>query len=478
MNKSTEQLEDPKFYLESFCKIKTKKGGLAPFILNEAQKDLFNTLAVDNRIIILKARQIGFSTAATGWIYHKTITTPGTNSAIIGYNGDLTKELLDKVKMFYSSTPIAMRPTIQYNSKTEITFPKINSKIMILPSTENVGRGYTFQNVLATELSMWEKADEKMVALENSVPIDGKIIVESTPNGVGNLYHKMWMTDNDYRKKEYGWWWLYTEEEIETIRRRMNNPMKFAQEYGLEFLASGRLVFGEETINRQREKIWKAGQPYESEDRIYIPRMEDEFIVYKDPVEGRQYVAGVDTSEGVTGGDYSVCVFFDRTTGEEVAFYRGHIAPDKLAEKIDKWGRRYNNALMTVEANNHGLVTLTVLKQLIYPTLYFRPAKFDTISNPWSDKLGWKTTVMTRPILIDEFNQVMRDGHLTIHTKEITDEMSVFIFDRQNAMVAQEGFHDDCIFAAAIAFQGFKVLYDKKLDQINYSAHLPDNYSY
>lgn len=476
---ASERLKDPKFYLENFCKIKGKTPGLIPFILNEPQKDLFNTLNLMNRIIILKARQMGFSTAATGWIYHKTITTPGTTSAIIGYNSDLTKELLDKVKMFYNTTPNDLRPTIQYNSKFEISFPKINSKILVLPSTENVGRGYTLHNVLATELAMWDKAEEKMVALENSVPIDGKIIIESTPNGVGNLYHKMWVGDNDYTKKEYGWWWLYDEEHIETIRRRMNNPQKFAQEYGLEFLASGRPVFDQNAVTRQRKNILRVGdQVIDPDGTVHTVVQKGDWRFYKKPNANDIYVFGVDTSEGVTGGDYSVAVIFNRMTGEEVGMFRGIIAPDKFAEELNRVGREYNNAMMVVESNNHGLVTITVLKQLFYPTLYFRPAKFESISSPWSDKLGWKTTTMTRPLLIDDLNQVLRDAEITLHSKEILDEMNVFIYDKNNAMTPQEGFHDDCIFATGIAYQGFKVLYDKPLDQIDYEDHLPKTHTY
>ena len=154
------QMRDPKFYLEHFVKIKTKDKGLQPFVLNEAQKDLYNTLSENQRVIILKARQLGFSTAVTGYFYHKTITTPGCNTALIGYNTELVTELLDKVKTFYRTTPDALRPTIHYNSKYEISFPKIDSKIMVLPSTENVGRGYTLNYVLATEVAFWEKAEE------------------------------------------------------------------------------------------------------------------------------------------------------------------------------------------------------------------------------------------------------------------------------------------------------------------------------
>lgn len=472
-------LEDPKFYLESFCKIKTKAKGLAPFILNEAQKDLFNTLTYANRIIILKSRQIGFSTAATGWLYHKTIMTPGSTTALVGYNSDLTSEFLDKVKTFYRTTPEEFRPTIHYNSKFEVSFPKIDSKILVLPSTETVGRGYTIHNCLISELAFFDKADEKMTAIENSVPIDGKIIIESTPNGQSNKYHQMWVQDdNGYEKKEYGWWWHYSEEDIDLIRKRMNNPRRFAQEYSLEFLASGRLVFDIDTIKKQRKNILKVGSEIDFNGKKHIVYEKDKLRIYKPPEPDHNYVCGVDVSEGVDGGDYSVAIIFDRKTGEEVAFYRGHVSPDRLSVFLDKWGRLYNNALMAVEINNHGLTTVTVLKQLMYPCLYFRQSKYDSMGSSWTEKIGWRTTKITRPLLIDDFGQALRDDNLILHSKEMIEELSTFVYNDNNDAVAQSGLHDDTIFAAGIAFQGFKVMYSGKLEQVNYNEHMPSSSPY
>lgn len=475
MSNNIQQLGDPRFYLENFCKIKGKEGkGLEPFILKPAQLDIFNTIQRHNRIIIMKARQIGFSTAVTGFLYHKTITAAGVTTALVGYNNDLTAELLDKIKTFYRTTPDAIKPTIHYNSKYEISFPKVDSKILVLPSTENVGRGYTINNALLTELPFWDKAEEKMVTLEASVPINGKIIIESSPGAVGDYFHRMWVSENDYIKKEYGWWWNYTEAEIETIRRRMNNPRKFNNNYALEFLISGRAVFTEEAIALQRKRVLKVGDTVElSDGSLHKVREEEGLRIYKPPESGHFYVVGADCSEGVTGGDYSVGVIVDRTTGEEVAFWRGLIAPDKFGKVLNKWGRHYNNALMVVEAEAHGNVVLNILKQLLYPALYFRPARFDTIGNPWSDKLGWKTTKLTRPILIDEFEQSTREDTIILHSKETVDEMTVFIYNDANNMIAMDSYHDDCIFATAISLQGFKVISDKPMTQVDYGQHLP-----
>lgn len=474
-------IKDPKEYLERFTKIKSKEKGIIPFKLNAAQLDLFNTIRKNSRIITLKARQLGISTAVAGYIYHSTITTPGITSVLIGYNADLAAEFLDKIKTFYKTTPASLRPQIHYNSRNEISFPALDSKILVLPSSENVGRGYTIFNCLVSELAFFDKAEEKMLAIENAVPKNGKIIVESTPNGIGNLYHRMWMAeDNGYVKKEYGWWWLYTEEEIENIKKRINDPMRFAQEYGLEFLSTGRPVFDLNVIKTMAKKhVLKVGDIIKDGDgKIHIVVLEDDFRVYKQPNPNDKYAIGVDVAEGVTGGDYSTVIVWNRATGEECAMYRGHIPPDKFGVLINKWGRKYNNALAVVEINNHGLTTVTALRNLMYPQMYFRQSKFDTMGTPWSDRIGWKTTKVTRPLLIDDFAEALREGSLIIHSKELYDEMLTFIYDDSGNMVTSHGFHDDLIFAGAIGFQGFKVLYNGTLDQIDYSEHLPNSTPY
>ena len=441
------KLLDPKWYLEKFTKIKGKTPGLRPFILNEAQKDLFNSLNVNPRVIICKARQIGFSTAVTGFLYHKTITTPGTNTALIGYNSDMTAELLDKVKTFYRTTPESIRPQIQYNSKYEISFPAIDSKILVLPSSDNVGRGYTLHNVLLTELAFWENAEEKMLAIENAVPQDGTIVIESTPNAIGNKYHRMFLADNDYDKKEYGWWWHYSEEEIEVIRKRINDPLRFAQEYSLEFLSSGRPVFDTRLVKRLREGILKEGDDVKHEDGTItkVEVSDDEVVQYFKPEKDGKYILGADVAEGVTGGDFSTFTILDKNTGHEVAFWRGHMSPDKFGAFLDKWGRIYNDALMVVEVNNHGLTTITALKNKQYPQLYFRPAtKMDTMSQKFSDRLGWKTTKLTRPLMIDDLRESLADGSIKIHSSKTLDEMLTFVFNDNGDMVCQSSFHDDC----------------------------------
>ena len=618
-------LKDPRFFLQNFTKIKGKTpGSLIPFKLNDAQLDLFNAINEHSRIIVLKGRQMGFSTGVVGNFYHRTITNPGTTTALIGYNSELTAELLDKVKTFHRSTPDELRPVLHYNSKYEISFPSIDSKIIVLPSTENVGRGYTLHNCvsartrvkhetkgfinadeviegdrimdghgmwnevivvqektterdmvvfctegcseilettddhkiliwrerptwvkakyvqkgdqiafpdikdyecyprmdgyrwsyitrrlesrsdtlvydfslkndphefltsagivsncLATELAFWQKADDKLASLEACVPLDGKLVIESTPSVVGNTFHRIWVSENDYCKKLFPWFWGYSKEEIETIRRRMNNDQKFNREYCCEFDTTGQSVFAKEVIRAQRKNQLSIGDKVKLRGGgEWAVQKRGPLTVYRPPETGGMYVAGADIAEGVSGGNFSAMHMFDRMTGEEVAMYMGFVAPDKFGELLDEWGRYYNNALMAPEINNHGLTTLTIMKQKLYPNLYYRSSKYDTPGQEISDKLGWKTTMITRPILIDDFNTAARDGTIKIHSKALIDQMEVFVYDERLRPCAPSGFHDDNIFAASIAVQAFKILFPGELEQIDYHNYLPRSSSY
>ena len=246
------------------------------------------------------------------------------------------------------------------------------------------------------------------------------------------------------------------------------------------FFSSGRPVFDMDLLVEQRKNILQVG------DIVPLPNGEKHMVhedigwrIYKNPEKDGIYAAGADVSEGVTGGDYSVAIIWDRKTGEEVAMFRGHLPPDRFGESLNKMGRRYNNALMVVESNNHGLTTITKLfKDLLYPSPYFRPDKIENVGASFSEKLGWKTSKVTRPRMIDDLAAALRENSLLIHSKELLDEMTIMVYDDNGDIVAQKGFHDDCVFAACIGFQGFKVLYDKELSQLDYHNYLPKAFAY
>jgi len=76
--------------------------------------------------------------------------------------------------------------------------------------------------------------------------------------------------------------------------------------------------------------------------------------VWSPPDAMHGYVMGVDTAEGLGHGDYSCVQVLDLNTGEQVAVWHGHIAPDELAAEVFNVGLWYRDALCCGESNNHG----------------------------------------------------------------------------------------------------------------------------
>ena len=211
--------------------------------------------------------------------------------------------------------------------------------------------------------------------------------------------------------------------------------------YGIwdESLLSERAVFPVEYIQQQ--------------DKFIIPpqRKIDDIDIYEDVVERHTYQAGVDISEGI-GRDYSVLSIWNTVTGEQVAFWRGQIAPDMLAQKVIPCLRYYNEALVVPEINGLGLAFLSRLKEK-YDNIYHR-VDFDKDKEIERQLLGWKTTHATKPLLVDNFMTLLREGKIKIRNRQILEEMKTYIWTdevRKKGSGAQQGFYDDSIISAMLA---------------------------
>ena len=97
--------------------------------------------------------------------------------------------------------------------------------------------------------------------------------------------------------------------------------------------------------------------------------------IWKLPALGKHYVIGGDVAEGVDGGDYSSAHVLDREDQSIVAAWHGHCEPELFGAELARLGKLYNNASIGVESNNHGLTTLTALKNLNY-TAHLLPQVF------------------------------------------------------------------------------------------------------
>ena len=106
-------------YIENCLKIRTKSGAVLPFHLNAAQRKLYDVARKQQeqgkgvRIIILKARQLGFSTLTEGLIFHACATRRNQQALIVAHREDATANLFRMSKLFYEELPEPIKPMMR-----------------------------------------------------------------------------------------------------------------------------------------------------------------------------------------------------------------------------------------------------------------------------------------------------------------------------------------------------------------------------
>jgi len=253
--------------------------------------------------------------------------------------------------------------------------------------------------------------------------------------------------------------------------------MLFNQEYPVTeesaFISSGRSVFSVAAMNKlaiSSNSIYETKPPEKYRvpvneyrtSRTGIRSMKyyldpDEFgelQVWSHPVFEREYRIGADVSEGLEIGrdtDWSTVCVIDAETLEECALWRGKLDPDLLGWVCSSIGTYYNHAMLGVERNNHGLTTLTSLRNLHrYPNMYFERV-LDERTARKQKKLGWNTTLKSKPLMVNNLRELVREDEINIRSKEIIHEMNTFAHHPDGKMGAQHGRFDDCVIALCIA---------------------------
>jgi len=200
--------------------------------------------------------------------------------------------------------------------------------------------------------------------------------------------------------------------------------------------------------------------------------------IWAAPDPKRWYVIGADVAQG-TGGrraDWSAAVVLDCTIDHErkarcldqVAEYHTKIEdPASFGHTLDCIGRFYGGAagqaLLIVEANNHGLTTINDLLGRDYWNMYTERV-YDRVVGKYLNKVGWYNTQQHLFYLVNQSRRVFRDHPASIRSSALLQQMGSFAFiDRAgnrnvpggtSKPMAMPGEHDDLVIAWMLAIEG------------------------
>lgn len=497
-----------KAYIENYIKIRDKKNNIVSLVLNEPQLKYYNVIKEmyrkrkPIRIIILKARQMGFSTETEAIIFKNVVTHHNYNAGIVAHKEDSTTNLFNMSKRMLEYLPEDIKPEQKKSNAKELVFNNdqgtgLDSRIKCMTAGgKGIGRSDTFTALHLSELAFWE-GDKKatMTGLLQAVPNtpDSMIIIESTANGY-EYFKEMWdravAGKSDFYPLFIGWNELkeycmpytgfdLTQEERE-LKEQYNLTLEqltwrrwciqnncsgdinqFKQEYPIcpeeAFLSTGNCYFNKENIIN---RINTAPEPlvrgkftcYYDGIRIrnqkFLEQDDGNIKIYEYPQKRVPYVLGGDTAG--EGSDFFTAHIINNITGKQVAVLKQQYNEIEYVKQVYCLGMFYNCALVGLE-NNFSTYPTQKLVELNYPNQFVRK-KEDQYNNKYEKSFGFKTTSITRPYILGLLQEIVHDNIDVIQDKDTLREMLTFIVNDKGRAEAEEGYHDDLVMALAIAY--------------------------
>lgn len=484
------RLADREWRLENLYTVINEDGELVKFKLRPAQRRLLREMHYKN--IILKARQLGFTTFICIFLLDYALFNRNKQIGIIGPTQTDTGVIFRKIKVawenFSPEIKNFLRLGTEGDSKVEYEFT--NGSIIRVSTSLRSG---TYQAVLITEFGKIsarfpEKAEEIITGTLPAVPANGLVFIESTAEGEDGRYHEMVqesletvrmhraLTIKDYKFFFFPWYqnpsnkvpgeilipeetmqyllkmerlckvtftteqrnWYFLESKIQKQKMKQEHPSTPEE----AFLTSGNKLFDGQVIDDHREN--------HLQDPIEI---QGDFLIYRRYVKGHMYGLGADVSQGVKR-DSSTIAVIDFTTGELVMVYRSReIDPVTFAHDIKRAAIMYGGCIAAPEANNVGLTTCVQLNS-IYNNIYTQ-VREDATEVKQTNKLGWLTTSLTKPRMMYELSEAIADGELIIYDDGTLAEMKHMNKEDTLSTLVNENTtrHFDMVTAVAIAYQ-------------------------
>ena len=499
-------------YIERYIKIRDKGGQIVPLRLNAPQLKLYDAIAAQHRAgkpmraIVLKARQMGFSTLVEAMLFKRTVTARGTKSGIVAHKDDATNNLYKMSRLMLEQLPEELQPARKATNARELIFDTrdgkgLGSSIRVMTAGgAGIGRSDTFQNLHISEFAFWP-GDKRLTLAGAMQAVPDRpgtmVIIESTANGFDE-FKQMWdravAGESEFVPVFCAWW------ELEEYRREPEEGVQWTDEeralcarYGLDdwqlawrrwcienncagdldlfrqeypacpeeaFLSTGECIFDAERI---AERLGQLPEPVrrvrpvyditiQSGREVLVPGgAEDDrrgsVAVYEEPQAGVPYVIGADTAG--EGSDWFVAQVLDNRDGRQVAVLRRQYDEDAFACELMALGYWYNTALLGIEAN-FSTYPIKTCERLGYPLQYTREEE-DSYTHRLQRRWGVKTTSRTRPLMLAELVRVVREETGGINDETTLREMLTFVRNERGRPEAMEGEHDDCVMALAIA---------------------------
>ena len=425
-------MKDPVYFCEKYVKVIALDRGLVPFELYEYQKNMFEHFDNNRFNIVLACRQSGKSISACAYLLWYALFNSEKTIAVMANKGATAREMLSRITLMLENIPFFLQPGCKALNKGSIEFSN-NSRIVAAATSGSSIRGMSVNLLYLDEFAFVERAAEFYTSTYPVVSSgkQTKIIVTSTANGIGNIFHKIWegalQGVNEFKPFRVDWWDVPGRDENWKQQTIANtSQLQFDQEFGNTFFGTGDTLINSETLMGLR-----AHNPIRTLEA-------GDLLVYKETTHKHEYVMTVDVSKG-RGQDYSTFTLIDISVRpfEQVAVYRNNtISPILFPNIIYKYAKVYNDAYIVVESNDQGAVVCNGLyHDLEYENMH-------VTSSVKASGIGIEMNRKVKRLGCSAIKDILENNKIKIVDENTILEISTFEAKGQSYEAA-DGNHDD-----------------------------------
>ena len=447
--------QDPAYFMKKYCMIQHPIRGKIPFELYDFQEKSVNEFHQHRFNVILKARQLGISTLTAGYSLWMMTFHQDKNILVIATKQEVAKNLVTKVRVMHANLPSWLKQKCVEDNKLNLRYMN-GSQIKAVSSGPEAARSEALSLLILDEAAFIDKIDEIWTASQQTLTTGGSCIALSTPNGVGNWFHKTWVDAEEGRGmfnpiKLH--WTVHPDrgQEWRDEQDKLLGPSSAAQECDCDFLTSGTGVIDAIILERLRKEFCK--EPIERRG------VDSNVWIWEQPDYTKDYIVCADVGRG-DSADYSAFHIIELETMTQVAEYKGRVNTKDFGNMLVSIATEYNDALLIVENNNIGWATIQQIIDRDYPNLFYtsKDLQYVDVQHQITNKhyredkkmvAGFSTTSKTRPLIISKLEEFFREESVVVRSNRLIDELLTFVYINNRAQ-AMTGYNDDLVMSFAI----------------------------
>ena len=447
--------QNPVYFLKKYCVIQHPLRGKIPFHLYPFQEKSIQEFEQNDYNVVLKARQLGISTLVAGYSLWMMTFHQDKNILVIATKQDTAKNLVTKVRVMHANLPSWLKNMCVEDNKLSLRY-KNGSQIKAVASSGEAGRSEALSLLILDEAAFIDKIDTIWAAAQQTLSTGGQCIALSTPNGVGNWFHRTW-ADAEAGTNKFNFiklHWTVHPDRDESWRREQDGllgPSLAAQECDCDFITSGQSVVDGVLLEECRNTTVR--EPMEKRG------IDSNIWIWEPPNYTKDYIVCADVSRG-DGQDYSAFHIIDVEKVEQVGEYKGKVSPKDFGNMLVNISTEYNNALLIIENASIGWAAIQQCIDRQYDNLFYMSKDLQYVDtlNTINNKInrserqmvpGFSMTMKTRPLVISKLEEFFREKSVIVHSNRLIDELFVFIYNGQKPE-AMGGYNDDLVMSLAI----------------------------